>query len=402
MSGAGASAGGGFGGAGAGSGGAGGTLGSIVVSAGAKDRDHTIVSFPFPAGIGKVLALSDGQGNQIPLDVNPLDGNATFILRALSANLTATYTIVELASTPAANVTAAVESNQLYLSIGTTRVFRWTLTDDNFRNTTANNVRSGYIYPLYTPGGKNVIDDYPTEAPHHHGIWSAWVATTFRGHSVDFWNGYANQGRVDLASMGQVWSGPVHGGLVANLVHTDITTSPNVDVLNERWVVTVYKTHDSAPPYFVFDIDSVQTTATSDPLILEQFHYGGFGFRGAEEWVTATSFLTSEGHDRISGDGQNARWCAQYGSVSGNPGGYAGLGHPSNVRAPQGLRIHPTYPYWAFLPTTMLNGGQYTIEVGVPYRSRFRVVTFDGNADAALLDRLWDDYATPPTVQYVP
>jgi hypothetical protein len=394
-------------GATSGAGGAGGsggsccTLGRIIVSAGSIDRDHTIVSFPLLDGLGRDLAVRDSQGNQIPLQVSR-EGTATFVLRALSAGLTATYTIVELPSAPAANVTYVTELNQLYFSVGTTRVFRWTLTDDNFRNRSANDVRSGYIYPLYTPGGKNVADDYAEDHPHNHGIWSAWVATTFRGHRVDFWNGYANQGHVDLASMDVAWIGPVHGGLAANLVHTDITTIPNVDVLNEKWTVTVYKTHDTAPPYFIFDIDSVQTTATSDPLILEQYHYGGFGFRGAQEWLTAASYLTSEGHNRATGDGQRARWCAQWGNINGVPAGYAGLGHPSNLRAPQGIRIHPSNPYWAFTPTTVLAGGQYTIQVGVPYRSRFRVVTFDGNADAALLNRLWDDYATPPTVQQMP
>jgi hypothetical protein len=378
------------------------TLGTIIVSAGTLARDHTIVTFPFPAGVGKELALRDSAGNQIPMDMNPADGNAVFILPSLAANMTATYTILQLPAALPNAISASTEGGQLFISIGTTRVFRWVLVDDNFRNRAPNDVRAGYIFPLYSPGGLNVADDYAEDHPHMHGVWSAWTSTTFRNHKVDFWNGYANQGHVDLTTFEGAWSGPVHSGLSAQIQHDDITTTPPVTALREKWVVTVYKTHDGTAPYFVFDIDSVQTTATSDPLILEQFHYGGFGFRGAEEWVTATSFLTSEGHDRISGDGQNARWCAQYGSVSGNPGGYAGLGHPSNVRAPQGLRIHPTYPYWAFLPTTMLNGGQYTIEVGVPYRSRFRVVTFDGNADAALLDRLWDDYATPPTVQYVP
>jgi hypothetical protein len=299
-------------------------------------------------------------------------------------------------------VTQLVEGNQLFMSVGTTRVFRWVLTDDNFRNRSANDVRSGYIYPLYTPSGLNVADDYASDHPHMHGIWSAWTATTFRGHKVDFWNGYANQGHVDLTAMEGAWAGQVHGGLIANIQHDDITTNPPVTVLRERWVVTIYKTHDGTAPYFLFDIDSVQSTATPDPLVLDQYHYGGFGFRGSEQWATAATFLTSEGHNRTSGDGQNARWCAMYGNVSGRPGGYAGLGHPSNVRAPQGLRIHPSNPYWAFLPTTPLKGGAYTIQPNVPYKSRFRVVVFDGNADAALINRLWDDFATPPTVTVLP
>jgi Methane oxygenase PmoA len=379
------------------------SLGSIQVSAGTLARDHSIVTFPFAEGQGKNLVLTDAQGTQIPLQVAP-DGNAAFILPSLAAGATADFTIEELPAPMAAGITAAVESDHLFVKAGETQVFRWTLVEDNFRNRASRDVRAGYIYPLYTPGGLNVADDYAEDHPHMHGVWSAWTSTTFRGHAVDFWNGYNNQGRVDLESMDGAWSGAVHAGLIANLIHSDITTNPAVVVLNEKWTVTVYKTHEAPAPYYVFDIASTQSTATSDPLVLEQYSYGGFGFRGAQEWAVASnvSFLTSEGADRLGGDGQNARWVAQYGNINGQIGGYAGLDHPTNFRHPQGLRIHPSNPYWAFVPVTPLKGGRFTIEVGVPYSSRYRVVSFDGNADAALLNRLWDDYATPPTVVVTP
>jgi hypothetical protein len=348
------------------------------------------------------------QGALIPMQVNPADGNAIFILPSLPAGQQVTYTIEESAAPAPAGMTTAVENTtsgqQLFIKDGTNQVFRWVLTDDNFRNVAANNVRSGYIYPLYTPGGLNVAGDYQDDHPHMHGVWSAWTSTTFRGHKVDFWNGYANQGIVDLHDTDGLWGGPVHAGLTANLDHIDWTTEPDVVVLTERWVVTVYKTHDGPAPYYVFDVDSVQQAATGDALTLEQFTYGGFGFRGSDQWNTPANvqYLSSEGHNRTTGDGQAARWVAQFGNVMGKPGGYAALGHPTNFRAPQGLRIHPSNPYWAFVPVTALKGGRFTIEPGVPYKSRFRLVTFDGNADAAVLNRIYDDYATPPTVTVLP
>jgi hypothetical protein len=379
------------------------SMGSIRVSAGDLARDHSVVTFPLPAAQGKSVELIDPEGNELPLQVGT-DGNVTFILPSLGAGQQVDYTIQELTAPRPAAVTAAVEANQLFVRMGESQVFRWVLTDDNFRNRAANNVRSGYIHPLHTPAGLAVTDDYAEDHPHMHGLWSAWTSTTFRAHKVDFWNGYANQGLVDLESMEGAWSGAVHAGLIANLVHTDISTDPDVDVLNEKWVVTVYKTHEGAAPYYILDIDSTQVTAGTDPLILDQYHYGGFGFRGAADWAVGAnvSFLTSEGHNRANADGQNARWVAQFGSVGGATGGYAALDHPENLRSPQGLRVHPSNPYWAYVPVTPLKGGRYTIEVGVPYRSRFRIVSFDGAANADVLNRIWSDYASPPTVEVLP
>jgi hypothetical protein len=404
---------GGAGSAGGGSGGGSGAaplegtvLGRIQVSAGDHDRDHTIVSFepPFENGEGRNLVLDDGQGNAIPLQVNPADGSFGFILPALGAGEQALFTIVEVAEPLGNGATIELIGEHLHIKTGESEVLRWTLVNDNPRNQgRPEDLRAGYIYPLYTPGGLNVTEDYPVDHPHNHGIWSAWVATTFRGHTVDFYNGFSLQGRVDLESMGTIWSGPVHAGLVANLVHTDITTTPSVDVLTDEWVVVVYKTHDGAAPYFVLDIVSTQETATSDPLVVEERHDGGFTIRGAESWnPDGWEVLTSEGHTRADADGQKARWCSQYGAIDDRVGGYAALDHPENFRHPQALRVFPTNPFVSYLPVTAASGGRFTIQVGEPYRSRHRVVSFDGDANASLLERLWDDYATPPTVQVLP
>jgi hypothetical protein len=203
--------------------------------------------------------------------------------------------------------------------------------------------------------------------------------------------------------MERAWTGPVHGGLIAHMKHEAIKYTPWVKVLHEKWVVTVYRTHAGPAPYYVFDIDSVQEAATSDALTLEQYHYGGFGFRGSGEWQNARGeFLTSEGLNRANGDGSRAKWCAQFGDVGGKVGGYAAFSHPSNFRHPQGLRLHPENPYWSFTPVTSASGGRTEIVAGTPFVSRYRVIAFDGAADAAMLNRLWDDFATPPTVTVLP
>lgn len=388
--------------------GGGNRLGTLRVSAGSYSRDHSIVSFPYPDGAGKALSLTDGQGVEIPLQFSSTTGKATFILPSLAAGATAEFTINQLDQPMPTGVTVSEEpdttGNQLFVRIGDKKVFRWTLVEDNFRGAQSRDVRAGYIYPIYTPNGLNVGDDYQADHPHMHGIWSAWTLTTFNGHKVDFWNGYDNSGRVDLAEMNGIWNGPVTGGLVATLVHSDITTNPRTPALNEQWIVTVYKTHEGAQPYFIYDVDSTQTTASSAKLILEQYHYGGFGYRGSEQWLDTTKvrYLSSEGHTRETGDGQRAKWLAQYGTVDGQQGGYAAFDHPTNFRHPQGLRIHPTYPYWSFSACTQSAGGRFEITEGAPYKSLYRIVAFDGDADPALLNQLYNDFGEPPVVEILP
>jgi hypothetical protein len=390
---------GGSGGASATGGAAGGAPGKqIIVDAGSLARDHTIVSFPLPGSAGKSLALRDAQGTMIPLQVAE-DGTATFILPALAAGKQATFTIAEVQA-PEAAIKATEQGKGVDLKIGTTNVFRFHTQGELPAGVGANRLRGGYIHPFYTPAGVEVTADYPSDHQHHHGIWSAWTSTTFNGHHVDFWNMQSNEGKVDFQSLERTWQGPVHAGFSAKLVHVDLVPATDVTALNERWVVTAYKTHDASPPYLVFDLHSTQEAATTSPLQLETYHYGGFAIRGRPNWGGApnATFLTSEGRTRANGDDTDGRWLYIGGASPGGVVGYAILGHPSNFRAPQGFRIHPDDPYAAVLPVSAKEGGGFNIEPGRPYISRFRFVSTDGAANAALFNRIWDDFATPPTV----
>jgi hypothetical protein len=49
-----------------------------------------------------------------------------------------------------------------------------------------------------------------------------------------------------------------------------------------------------------------------------------------------------------------------------------------------------------------MKAGPFTIEAGKPFVSRYRFVVSDGPADPALLERLWQDFARPPTITALP
>jgi hypothetical protein len=366
------------------------SLGQITVSAGDLDRQNTIVSFMLPGASGP-LRLRDGQGAMLPLQVDEA-GKAVFVLPALKAGAQASYTVERASEAPAA-VTTVRESDGVKVNLGATTAFRYQMQGKLPPGIEPWYLRGGYLHPIFTPAGVLVSDDYTRDHHAHHGLWSAWAPVNFEGHEINFWAMGERTGKGDFDALLGTWEGPVHGGFRSRQVQ--VMLAGNKTALDELWVVTLYKTHEGAPPYFLFDLDSTQETATTSPLMIHEHIYGGFALRGHAQWGTTADFLTSEGKTRANGDGTTGRWCFIGGKVDGKPVGYAALGHPSNFRAPQPLRINPSDPFFSLAPAA---AGPFAILPGKPYVSRFRIVVADGPPDRALLDRLWNDYARPPEV----
>ncbi len=259
--------------------------------------------------------------------------------------------------------------------------------------------RAAFIHPVYTPDGIRVTDAFPADHPHQNGIWTAWTDTTHRGHALDFWNLRKRQGRVEFLEIDDTFHGPVAGGFSSRMAATDITGETPLTVLDERWRVTVYSV--SGVDANVFDIDIAQTNVSDAPLQLNTYRYGGFAFRGHEQWIGATNthFLTSEGEtDRVKAHATRMRWCHVGGHVGDALAGAAILGHPGNFRAPQPARVSPGEPFFCFAPVQL---GPFEIAPGGEHRMRFRVVVARGAPDRARLDAFWNGYAHPAEAELV-
>jgi hypothetical protein len=59
------------------------------------------------------------------------------------------------------------------------------------------------------------------------------------------------------------------------------------------------------------------------------------------------------------------------------------------------MRINPDQPFFCYSPSLI---GDWKIEPGKPYVSRYRFIVYDGTLDKSELDRLWNDYANPVQV----
>ncbi len=262
--------------------------------------------------------------------------------------------------------------------------------------------RGGYLHPLWTPSGRIVSDDYPENHLHHHGVWVSWTKTEFDSRQPNFWEMGNRKGTVEFVAVDHYWGGAVFGGLRARHRYVDLTLSESVVVLSETWNVKVYASPSGQKAFHLVDLHFVQQCATDKPVKFPKYRYGGLGFRGRGEWDGAknASFMTASGEtDRIKGHATRAAWCSIGGMIDRQKVGLAILCHPSNFRAPQPMRLHPSEPFFCYAPAQL---GDWAIKPGMPYESRYRFVIFDGEPNPELLNQIWQDYAHPIEVTVKP
>lgn len=366
----------------------------IEVSAGPLHRRNAIVPFSLPRGTASTYALRDEKGAMLPLQVDET-GRAVFIIPELAANITRKYQLIDRRNT-AKGVEAVRDGGLLKLRADGRELIAYRA-DEGREPPEAKPVfrRGGYIHPIHSPSGTVISDDYPPNHWHHHGVWFAWTRTEFEDRKPDFWNVGDGTGRVDFVALDKSWGGPVHAGFRSRHRYVDLGGGAEKIALDEVWEVAAYA---AGRGHTMFDLIATQECATANPLILPEYRYGGMGFRGHRQWDGKDNafFLTSEGKTRADGHATRARWCRISGRIDGKLYSIAILDHPENFRAPQPMRIHPTEPFFNFAPSLM---GDWRINPGEPYVSRYRYVVFDGEPDPGELDRLWNDYAKPPQVK---
>ncbi|MBL9179945.1 MAG: PmoA family protein [Verrucomicrobiaceae bacterium] len=259
-----------------------------------------------------------------------------------------------------------------------------------------------HLHPICSPGGKLVTGNHPEDHRWHRGVWMAWTKTEFGDSHPDFWNQGKGEGKdkngdkilaeVRFDKLDKMWSGPDGGGFVSKHLFLDHSHTPDEKVLNETWEVAVAQKTLDGTLTNIIDLTSTQTCAGEKPLKLPKYHYGGLGVRGNLAWnpIEAVTMLTSENHDRKAGDSTKARWVHIGGEVDGTPAGMAVLMHPSNFRFPQPLRLNPKNPQLCIAPS---QDGDWAIEPGKPYVSKYRILAFDGKPDAKWIEAQWQSYA---------
>jgi hypothetical protein len=258
--------------------------------------------------------------------------------------------------------------------------------------------RSGFIHPMWSPAQAVLTNIHPADHIHHVGLWMPWTKTHFEGRDVDFWNLKAGQGTVRFVKFACEGGGPVFGGFRAMQEHVNLNAPGGEKVaLNEMWDVRVWNTGGADKGFWIVDFTSTQECASSSPLELPAYRYGGFGFRATAEWKEGVAdYLTSEGKNRKNGHSTRAKWCITYGPTSKGDAGIVFMGHPTNREFPEPMRLWPGGDiFFNFCP---IQHKAWTLEEGNKYVFKYRMFVYNGKMDAAKAERAWQDFGNPPKV----
>lgn len=383
---------------------------TLSVEAGRYDRIDTPISVVLPIARPPAAADPDNPtwvlreiraGEAVPVQVERVEPAGSYRLTwvlpgRLAAGDERTYALE--ASDGAASPWSFLDGPEgsLELKNRERTVFRYNRRPIGHPNYPEVQRRSAYIHPAFTPTGALVTGDYSKAHPHHRGFFLAYTKTQIGDLHPDFWNIQAGSGKVYCDRLDKPSAGPVAARFTAH--HRWEAAGAGV-VLRERWDVTAYDVPGS--PYWLFDLTATQQ-ATGEPLRLLPYRYGGMAYRGPDSFLPhdALDVLTSAGHHRRDGDQKPARWVDLTGPVADGSPEYAGAliaDHPGNVNHPTVARIHPTsLPFFCYVPG---HDEEVVIGGGGPTVFRYRILIHDGRPDRDLDERVWRDFAEPPTVR---
>lgn len=124
----------------------------------------------------------------------------------------------------------------------------------------ANYYRS-WVYPLYTPRGLTVLQEFPFDHPFHNALWVAQGPITFNGETVHFWPApperrpgeslFTHMGRIESVGLPQV---ECHERGVRFTLHNIWRTGSGAPVLDETRTVNFYAVEDAT----VCEVTTVQ------------------------------------------------------------------------------------------------------------------------------------------------
>jgi len=138
-----------------------------------------------------------------------------------------------------------------------------------------------WVFPLYTPSGRTVLQEFPFDHPFHNGLWVAQGPLSFDGREVHFWPSppmrkanealFDNMGRMDCAEPPIIDQQGAGVRFTLNVAWLDKDENP---VLDEVRIIDFYTSEDAT----ICDVTSKKTAVYGD-IEYQQTKFGSIGIR---------------------------------------------------------------------------------------------------------------------------
>ena len=237
----------------------------------------------------------------------------------------------------------------------------------------AEQVRSCYIHPLYSLDGAVLSSDFPSDHPHHHGVFWAWPAIAVRGVATQTWHPAEPSLRQHFVKWIKQEAND-EGAVV--VVENTWKLRESEDVAEETVTLRI---HGASPFGRAIDVE-IDLRPVGGPLEVrgaaeENKGYGGLCFRGAP-LLKGAVLTTDEGLLKEDSTGRSFRWA----DLSTPDLGIAIFVSPGHPGSPVDWLVRNSYagvlnPSWPGLAGT-------TLATDVPVTLRYRVYVHRGDAAA--------------------
>ena len=229
-----------------------------------------------------------------------------------------------------------------------------------------NRRRCCYIFPLYTPAGVSMLDDFPKDHWHHRGLFWAWPVVETGGKTYDLW--------MNLSAQARSTKPPSANG--ATLQAVNAWQAESKDLVRENLRLTARPSRDGARELEV----ELTWEALDAPVTLRGSResgksYGGFCARFApreQTVVRADGETLSKDEDLTP-----RRWAELEGVYGGKRAALRITPDPKNTGAPHQWCLRNYGFVGASFPGRTAAEDGFTLQPGKPLTMRFTVRAAD-------------------------
>ena len=248
-----------------------------------------------------------------------------------------------------------------------------------------------FFFPLYGPGGVNVVDFAPADHPHHKGVWVAVDELEILGPDGEPEVGplkhWIEDGRIETVKLSPERRGKSADGPASFTVENHWLT-PGDDPRPVLGEVTRYTLHADG----LLAADIRLSPAGDRAVTIGDTKEGFFALRVAPQLRAKGGTGTITNSAGATGEpdtwGRPAAWVDYSGEVDGVPVGVALFDHPGNLR-PAGYHVrgYGLFGVSPFGPRAYSDGERpadpVVIEPGDELRLRYALFVHPGDADSA-------------------